>query len=140
MDNQQNLYDLLDEMSSFLLTLQTDMLKAMNGINQLNLIITKIRQFKSNNINSNFMNNMMNMNNNMQNIVLGMNNNIMGMPNMNMLLPNNGMMNNMNMEMKNDSFEDSIGWNLIFEDQHDRSTINIRISEQKLVKEAISMY
>ena len=86
MDNQQNLNELLDEMSSVLLTLQTDMLKVMNAISQLNLIITKIKQFKSNNINNNIMNNMMNINNNIQNMVMGMNNNMMGMPNMNMFI------------------------------------------------------
>ena len=40
----------------------------------------------------------------------------------------------------NTSMEDTQGWNLIFENQNDKSTITIRISEQRLVKEAISMY
>ena len=140
MDNQQILNDLVDEMSSVLVTLQTDMLKVMNAISQLNLIITKIKQFKSNNINNNIMNNMMNINNNMQNMFMGMNNNMMGMANMNMLMTNNEIMNNMNMGMKNEYLKDPDEWILMFENQNDRLTINVRISKQKLVKEAISMY
>ena len=140
MDNKQNLNDLVDEMSSVLVTLQTDMLKVMNGINQLNLIITKIKQNKSNNINNNIMNDMMIINNNMQNMAMGMNNNMMGMPNMNMGMPNNAIMNNMNMGMNVLNLEDNIGWNLIFENQNDRQTFNVRISEQKLVEEAIKLY
>ena len=50
MNPQQNLNDMVDEMSSVLLTLQTDMIRVMNGINQLNLIITKIKQYNANNI------------------------------------------------------------------------------------------
>ena len=38
------------------------------------------------------------------------------------------------------NIEDANGWNLIFENQNDRQTFNIRISEQKYVKEAISLY
>ena len=47
MNPQQNLNDMIDEMSSVLLTLQTDMIKVMNGINQLNLITTKIKQYNA---------------------------------------------------------------------------------------------
>ena len=36
--------------------------------------------------------------------------------------------------------EDINGWNLIFENSDDKHCVNIRINEQKLVKEAISMY
>ena len=43
--------------------------------------------------------------------------------------------NNTNMNI-----EDAQGWNLIFENQNDKTSVTIRISEQKLVKEAISMY
>ena len=46
MNPQQNLYDMVDEMSSVISTLQGDMYKVMNGINQLNIIITKIKQYK----------------------------------------------------------------------------------------------
>ena len=99
------------------------------------------------NNNGNTMNmNMMNMNNvggaNMMN--MGMNN--MGdanMMNMNMNMP--GV--NMNMQgmqgtktNTNVDIEDKGGWNLIFENQNDRQTFNIRICEQKLIKEAISLY
>ena len=139
MNTQQNLNDIVNEMSSILLTLQSYMVKVMNGINQLNLIITKIKQYNANNINNNMINNMMNINNNIQDMAMGMNN-VMGMQGMNMLMPMNGMMNNMNFGMKNLGFEGPEGWILIFEDQNDRLTINIKISEQKLVKEAISMY
>ena len=125
MDPQQNLNEMVDEMSSVLLTLQTNMIKVMNGINQLNLLITKIKQYNANNM----INNMMNINNNFQSIALGMNN-MMGMQGMNMLMPMNGIMNNMNFEMHNFNLEDIEGWNLRFEDQEDKSTINIKISEQ----------
>ena len=135
MNPQQNLNDMADEMSSVLLTLQTDMIKVMNGINQLNLIITKIKQYNSNSM----MNNMMNINNNFQNMALGMNN-MMGIQGMNMLMPMNGIMNNMNFGMQTINLDDPEGWILRFEDQEDKPSINIKISEQKLVKEAISMY
>ena len=36
--------------------------------------------------------------------------------------------------------EDQQGWNLIFENQNDKKSVTIRISEQKTVKEAINMY
>ena len=136
MNPQQNFNDIVDEMSSVLLTLQTDMIKVMNGINQLNLLITKIKQYNANNM----INNMMNINNNFQNMALGINNMAMGMQGMNMLMPMNGIMNNMNFGMQNFNIEDNEGLNLRFENQDDKSSINIRISEQKLVKEAISMY
>ena len=35
--------------------------------------------------------------------------------------------------------EDENGWNLIFENQNNRQTFNIKISEQKYIKEAISL-
>ena len=120
--------------------------------------------------NGNMMNmNMMNMNNmgggvNMMNMNMpGMNtmmmNNMNNMPGMNTMMMNmnmpgaNPMMMNMNMNMPGANptmpgtntntvvnIEDANGWNLIFENQNDRQTFNIRISEQKLVKEAISYY
>ena len=40
----------------------------------------------------------------------------------------------------NISIDDNQGWNLIFENQNDKTSITIRISEQKTVKEAISKY
>ena len=111
-------------MNSVLLTLQTNMIKVMNGINQLNLIITKIKQYNSNNM----INNMMNINNNFQNMALGMNN-MMGIQGMNMLMQMNEMMNNMNFGMNNFNLEDIERWNLTFENQEDNSSIYIRISE-----------
>ena len=139
MNPQQNLNDMVDEMSSVLLTLQTDMIKVMNGINQLNLIITKIKQYNENNTNNNINNNMMNINNNMQNMAMGMNN-MMGIQNMNMLMPMNGIMNNMNFGIPGLNLEDHVGWNLLFENQWDKKVVTIRISEKKQVKEAINMY
>ena len=38
------------------------------------------------------------------------------------------------------NIEDAQGWNLIFENQNHGQPVTIRINEQKLVKEAISMY
>ena len=102
----------------------------------------------------NMMNNNMGMNDmaGMMGGNMGMPNmmNNMGMPNMmnNMGMPN--MMNNMGMpnmmnnvgtpEAQKVSIEDATGWNLIFENQNDRQQITVTISEQKLVKEAISAY
>ena len=143
MNTQQNLNDIVNEMSSVLLTLQSDMVKVMNGINQLNHIIIKIKQYNenntNNNTNNNINNNMMNINNNMQNMAMGMNN-MMGIQNMNMLMPMNTMMNIMNFGMPGLNLEDHDGWNLLFENQWDKKVVTIRISEKKQVKEAINMY
>ena len=136
MESQPNIFHMVDEMGSVLLTLQSNVIKVMDGINQLNLIISKIKQYKANN---NMMNNMMgNMMNNFQNINMGMNN-LMNIPNMEM--PMNAMMNNMNIQ-NNFSIDDLTGWHLLFENTNinDKITIDIIISEQKLIKEAISKY
>ena len=133
MEAQPNIFNMVDEMGSVLLTLQSNMIKVMDGINQLNLIVSKIKQYKANN---NMMNNMMgNMMNNFQNINMGMNN-LMNIPNIQM--PMNAMMNNMNIQ-NNFSIDDLTGWHLLFE-ENDKITIDIIISEQKLIKEAISKY
>ena len=102
----QNLDDMLNEMSKVLLNLQSDMSKVMTGINQLNLLISNIQKYRTNN---NIMNNMMNSNNMMNNNnMMGnnmMNNNINNMMNnlnnMNNLINNNinPMMGNINMNM-----------------------------------------
>ena len=70
----------------------------------------------------------------------------MGMTGMGGMMP--GMMPNMGGAMPttpissdtNTSIDDPTGWNLIFENQNDKKSFIIRISEQKLVKEAISKY
>ena len=70
----------------------------------------------------------------------------MGMAGMGGMMP--GMMPNMGGAMPttpissdtNTSIDDPTGWNLIFENQNDKKSFIIRISEQKLVKEAISKY
>ena len=50
-------------------------------------------------------------------------------------------MNQMNMMNQNSvNLDDNKGWNLIFENQNDKQTYNIRISENKTVQEAINMY
>ena len=112
-----------------------NMMNAMGGMNNMNMM--------------NAMGGMDNMD--MMNAMGGMNNiNMMnamgGMNNLNMMNPMGGMnmmnqMNGMNM-MNTDSvnLEDNKGWNLIFENQNDRQTVNIKISENKLVKEAINLY
>ena len=106
MNQGQNLDDMLNEMSKVLLNLQSDMSKVMTGINQLNLLISNIQKYRTNN---NIMNNMMNSNNMMiNNNKMGnnmMNNNINNMMNnlnnMNNLINNNinPMMGNINMNM-----------------------------------------
>ena len=80
-------------------------------------------------MNNQMMNNMNNM---------GINPSMMGMMN-NQMMPNmQGMGGNMNNMIPN--LEDSTGWNLIFEDTNDKTSYNIKISEYKTVKEAISLY
>ena len=49
-------------------------------------------------------------------------------------------MNNMNMRMKNEYPDDPDGWTILFDDQDTRQTLNVEISPQKLVKEAINLY
>ena len=131
MNQHQNIFNMIDEMSSILLTLQTDMIKVMNEINQY-----KANNNMMSNMNYNMMNNMMNnMLNNMKNINIGMNN-IIGVQGMKMQMPMNSMMNNINQNFK----DDDNGWNLFFENNNDKRVFNIKISEQKLVKEAINTY
>ena len=136
--------------------MMNNMMMNNNG-NQMNM--NMMNMGNGNMMNMNMMNmgggvNMMNMN------MPGMNTMMMNnMPGMNTMMMNmnmpgaNPMMMNMNMNMPGANptmpgantntvvnIEDANGWNLIFENQNDRQTFNIRISEQKLVKEAISYY
>ena len=46
----------------------------------------------------------------------------------------------MQKQMMNIPLDDEKDWNLIFEDSRTKEIVNIRISEQRLVKEAISLY
>ena len=126
MELQQNFNDIIEELNSAVFSLQADLMKVMNGINQLNLIISKIKNYQVNNMNN------MNMGMNNMNDIQGMNMPIF----INQL---NGMMNNnmMNFQIKNEHFEK---WNLFFEDKVDGTTINVKISPQNFVKEAIDRY
>ena len=134
MESQNNIFNMVNEMGSILLTLQENMIKVMNGITQLNLIISKIKQCKTNN---NMINNMMNnMTNNIQNINMGMNN-MMNIPNMQMPM-NNVMNNNINIFNKNPILQNN--WNLIFEEHISKKIFTINISKQQFVKEAINKY
>ena len=137
MDPQQNIFNMVDEMSSVLLTLQGDMFKVMDGINKLNLIITKIKQYQNNNNIMNMNNQMNNIMNNMQNINMGMNN-MMNMQGMNMQMPMNPMM--MNNIINQNDIVDPDGLTLIFEEPGDTSKFFIKISGQKLFKEAINKF
>ena len=51
-----------------------------------------------------------------------------------------GGIGNIGMTNMNITIDDPQGWNLIFENQNDKQTYIIRISEQKTIKEAISLY
>ena len=132
MNPQQNLYDMVDEMSSVISTLQGDMYKVMNGINQLNIIITKIKQYKENN---NIMNNMNNQIDNMMNIMPNLNMGINNMMNMPMPMPLN-----QNINIKDEKLI------LIFELlnpsplENKRLSITIITSGDKLVKEVIEKF
>ncbi len=106
-----------------------------NGMMDMNNMMGNTGMMNMNNMMGN--NGMMNMNNMPMPMMMNMN---VGMPMMNMNM-NNMNMNNMNMNQTPQvNIEDQAGWNLIFENQNDRQTFNVRISEQKLVKEAISLY
>ena len=130
MEFQQNLNDMLEELSSSIFILQSDMIKVMNGINKLNLIIRKIKQYQLNNMNNNMMNNIPNLN-------IGMNN-LLNMQGMNPPMPMNVMANNMiNFNFPNENFEK---WNLRFEDRLCGKIINVKINPEKFVKEAIDIY
>ena len=136
MNGSQNLDDMLDEMSKVMMNLQSDMTKVMTGINQLNLIITNIRNYRAKN-SMNMMNNNMMENNMMNNNMM---NNYMANNNMNNMMNLNNMMSPMiNMEMMNEnelpSIKDNI--NVIF--RKDKPImINCKLSEK--VSEVIKKY
>ena len=135
MESQLNIFNMVDEMGSILLTLQSNMIKVMDGINQLNFIISKIKQYK---VNNNMMNNMMN---NIQNINMGMDS-MMNIQNMQMQMNdmmNNNINNNMNIFNQN-LVDEPDELSLIFLNREKNDKVFIRISEQKLVKEAINKY
>ena len=113
MEIQQNLNNMLEELSSEIFILQSEMIKVMNGINKINLIIKKIQQHQLNNMNNNIM--MNNMNNNI------MMNNI---PNLNIG------MNNINFEFQNQNFKKVEEWNLLFENKTLGGNVNIIIDPQ----------
>ena len=135
----------------------------MNGMPNMMMNMGNMGMMGNNGMMNMNMNNMgmgmdMNNMNNMGGMPMMNMNNMGGMPMMNMNMNNMGMnmnMNNMGMNMMNMNnmgmnmgmnqnqqvnIEDQGGWNLIFENQNDRQTFNVMISEQKLVKEAISLY
>ena len=133
MEFQQNFNDIIEELNSALFSLQTDLGKVMNGINQLNLIISKLKNCQ---VNNNMMNNMMNnINNNINNINMRMN--MINMQEMNMPIQVNPMMN-FNFEKINVEPDFSRHWNLYFEKDIEKTTVFI--DPEKLVKEAIDMY
>ena len=134
MEFQQNLNDMLEELSSSIFILQSDIIKVMNGINKLNLIIGKIKQYQLNNMNNNMMiNNMMN---NIPNLNMDMNN-MMNMQRMNPQMPMNVMSNNMiNFNLPDENEK----WNLNFENKLYGININVRISPEKFVKDAIDIF
>ena len=70
----------------------------------------------------------------------GMNPGMMGLGGMNPGMPGMGTTQTQQTADNNNSIDDLTGWNLIFENQNDKKSLTIRISEQKLVKEAISKY
>ena len=91
--------------------------------------------------------NMMNQMGGMGGMDMNMMNQMAGMGGMNMNMMNQmagmGGMNMMGMNMMNQdsvNIDDNKGWNLIFENQNDKQTYNIRISENKTVQEAINLY
>ena len=61
---------------------------------------------------------------------------------MNNMMPMGGLGNNMNMMNMNMNMNigDNEGWNLLFEEKNGNRTINITISPDKTVREAINLY
>jgi hypothetical protein len=113
----------------------------MNNMNNMNIMGMNNMGMGMNNMNMMAMNNMNNMNmmrmNNMNNMnMMGMNNMGMGMPNMNMMA--------MNMAMQNANInnEDKDGWELTFkyDDGKDKKDVVVKVSCEKTVNEAISLY
>jgi len=96
----QNLDDMLNEMSEVMINLQQDITKVMTEINQLNLLITNIKNYRAKNnmqlINNNMMENNM-LNNNINNINNMINNNMMN----NNINDINNMINNNMMNLNN---------------------------------------
>ena len=118
----------------------------MGGANMMNMMNMNMPG-----MNTMMMNNMPGVNPMMMNNMPGVNPMMMNnMPGVNTMMMNMNMnMQGMNMNMPGMqgtntnttvNIEDAGGWNLIFENQNDRQSFNIRISEQKYVKEAISLY
>ena len=118
MEIQQNLNNMLEELSSEIIILQSEMIKVMNGINKINLIIKKIQQHQLNNMNNNIM--MNNMMNNIPNLNIGM--------------------NNINFGFQNQNFKKVEEWNLLFENKTLGGNVNIIIDPQQYIKEAINRY
>ena len=111
----------------------------MNGMDPNMMNMGMMNQNMMNNMG----NNMPNMGMNMPNMGMNTMNMGNGMGNMNMMnFPNMGAIPMVALPTMNTmmDIEDAQGWNLIFENQNNRKMINIRISEQKLVKEAINAY
>ena len=124
MNQGQNLDDMLNEMSKVILNLQSDMSKVMTGINQLNLLISNIQQYRANN----------NMNNNMNNIMV--NNNMMGIG---MMGSNNMMNNNINNMMNNFSNMNNLINNNINNINPMMSNTNIKMDQYSNIPESFNV-
>ena len=136
MNNDNNLDDMLNEMSKVLLNLKSDMDKVMTGINQLNFLILNIQQHRANN----------NMNNVMQNNNNIIANNIMKKNNMINMMYNMANMNNMNNNMMNQmpiNIPKSFNINFYdydFNTNNYNKITNVNVTENEKISEIIQKY
>jgi len=108
------------------------MMNNMNGMNGMNPMMMN----NMNGMNPMMMNNMNMMNMNGMNPMMMNNMNMMNMMNMNGMNMGMNMMNmNQNMNMG-----DAQGWNIIFEEKSGNARVNITLSSDKKVIEAINLY
>ena len=122
MNKEEDIDDMLDEISKVILNLQTDMTKVLTGINKLNELTTKIKLARLNKKNN------MNNNNNM------MNNNI----NNNIMLPMFNAMNNMIKLNENPFLNNSNVINIFFKKGALTTIINCKQNEK--ISDVINRY
>ena len=146
-----DLDDLIERITKVSLNLQTDIIKVMTGINQLNLLLTKIKQIRENNNNNlmgnmNNMNNMLNNMNQMNNMMMTMNMNLNETQMMNPMMGLNPMMNTTMMEINPmmNSFEDiniNNQINIIFQKNDGSDEITtIHCDKNDKIKDIIKKY
>ena len=144
-----------NEMKKDINNLNNEIFVLKNEINNLKILLMNMNNKKMGKIDMNMMNQMggmggmdkymMNQMGGMGGMDMNMMNQMRGMGGMDMNMMNQmGGMGGIGINMMNQiggmNLDDSIGWNLVFENQNDKQAYNIRISENKTVLEAINLY